>query len=262
MTAFLAAMRLDGPAERPVVLLHGFGATRGYWKPVLHALQPSGSVVAFDLPGHGESLMHPGSARTSAMAEALIAEFDRMPPGAKHLVGHSMGGAVACLVALKRPDLVASLTLLAPGGFGPAIAAGLLRRHAAAGPRQELEWSLSGMRGDGKARPGVVDAVLADRSRPGVTQSLVRIGETFLHGDQQGVLPIPAIASTGVGVNVLWGRRDRVTPVSQAMRLPAAFRVAILENAGHSLVDEHPETVVRFILEDRAVNRRSVAVSS
>lgn len=262
MIGALAATHARGPAHISFALLHGFGATRDYWKPVIPPLTSCGYVVAYDLPGHGGSLGHRGAARTSTMAEAVIAQIEREPHGARHLVGHSMGGAVACLVALKRPDLVASLTVLAPGGFGPAIAAGLLRRHAAAATRQELEWSLSRMRGDGKARPEAVDAALADRSRPGATDSLVRIGETFLHGEQQGVLPLAAIASTGIGVNVLWGRRDNITPVSQALRLPAAFRVAFLENAGHSLADEQPAAVVRFILESCGINRLSADVSS
>ncbi|MDT9126949.1 alpha/beta fold hydrolase, partial [Escherichia coli] len=64
-----------------------------------------------------------------------------------HVAGHSMGGAVATLMALMAPNRVISLTLLAPGGSGEAINGTLLRRYAAAGDENELKSCLLAMSG-------------------------------------------------------------------------------------------------------------------
>ncbi|MGC3085787.1 alpha/beta fold hydrolase, partial [Enterococcus faecium] len=64
-----------------------------------------------------------------------------------HLVGHSMGGATAALVAVFAAEKVASLTLQAPGGFGPDINGRLLRHYAAARTHDALQLALEGMFG-------------------------------------------------------------------------------------------------------------------
>lgn len=250
----LAAERCGG-GEKLAVLLHGFGATRAYWRPVIPAIAQAARVVAFDLPGHGESLDHPGRTRTAAMADAVIGELERAGESRVHLAGHSMGGAVACLVALKRPGLVASLTLMAPGGFGLDIAADVLRQYAAAATADDIASALAAMHASGVAPREAFAAALADKSRPGVAERHQAIASSFLRGDRQGVLPLAALAATGVPVSVVWGRRDRITPVRQALGLPSRFRVTILENAGHSLADEAPEAVASAILQ--SISRRS-----
>lgn len=259
----LASIRA-GEGERLFVLLHGFAATKETWRPVLAQLEglSDGRVVAFDLPGHGGSLGHPAAERTARMADAVIAEIDALTDRPVHLAGHSMGGAVACLVALKRPDRVGSLALLAPGGFGPAIAAAALRSLAAASTRAAISDSLAVMRGDRQAPAEAVDAAMADRSRPGVAASHSRIAESFLRGDEQGVLPLAAVAASCAHIHLLWGRRDRIVPVAQAMGLPRPFCVTILEHAGHSLLDEAPQAAARLIIESAgngAVSRPSAA---
>jgi len=250
----------SGDGEKLAVLLHGFGATKAYWGPVIPAIAQVARVVAFDLPGHGESLHHPGGSRTAAMADAVIGELEQAGERSVHLAGHSMGGAIACLVALKRPDLAASLTLLAPGGFGPEIAADVLRRHAAAATASGIAFTLGVMHGSGEAPAAAIAATLADKARPGVAGRHGAIAESFLRGEEQGVLPLAAFASTGVPVSVVWGRRDRITPIHQALGLPSVFRVTILENAGHALVGEEPRAIAEAILQ--SLNRRSAAGAS
>ena len=63
---------------------------------------------------------------------SVLAELDQRDHQRIHLIGHSMGGAVASLVTLMDPDRVASLTLLAPGGFGPDVNVDVLHDWAAA----------------------------------------------------------------------------------------------------------------------------------
>lgn len=89
------------------LLLHGTPLTPAVWDGVIPALLDHGAVAAPALiPGTGRatSLQH-------TLARRLItADLDVRPPW--HVVGHSFGGQVALEIALQRPDLVASLTLL------------------------------------------------------------------------------------------------------------------------------------------------------
>lgn len=101
--------RRAGPAA---LLLHGLGSCGEDWVLQLPALTPRYPVLAPDLPGHGRSDPLPGWPRmgdfAAAVADLLLAR--REPPA--HVVGLSLGGAVALQLALDRPDLVRSLTLV------------------------------------------------------------------------------------------------------------------------------------------------------
>lgn len=115
MTLF-AEVRHASSAKAPLVLLHGFGGIGSAWAPVIERLDPDLPLVVYDLPGHGASLDAEGVGHAGVMAKAILEDLDRRGLSSFHLCGHSMGGAVASLVALKAADSVRSLTLLAPGG--------------------------------------------------------------------------------------------------------------------------------------------------
>ena len=238
-----------------LVLLHGFASSHDYWKPVMDRLPANEhvggrSILAFDLPGHGRS-SPTETARTAEMADLLLEEFDRRGIAVVHLAGHSMGGAVACLVALKQPARIASLTLLAPGGFGPGINARLIRRYAVAQDETSLTPLLAQFYGSARAVPEeAMSAVLADRARPGAGEEYLRIAETFLSGEDQGVLPLDTLAGLGIPITVIWGEDDVVTPTTQAHRLPSAMQLHLYDGVGHSIGDEIPDEVVRLIGEN------------
>ncbi|MCP4318771.1 MAG: alpha/beta fold hydrolase [Hyphomicrobiales bacterium] len=121
----------EGQGESaPIVFLHGFGAGAHVWADVQNAFAGELHTLAYDLPGHGRSLNATGFERSRKMAGAITEDLAGRGVGKVHLVGHSMGGAVATLIALRTPDIVASMTLLAPGGYGPEINHCLLRRYA------------------------------------------------------------------------------------------------------------------------------------
>ena len=121
-----------GAGPKTVVLLHGFGGCHDIWREVTATLAPGIRTLAYDLPGHGLSLDFPGSGPAKTAARAVLADLAARGIARVHVAGHSMGGAVATLMALAEPETIASLTLLAPGGFGPEINGPLLRRYAAA----------------------------------------------------------------------------------------------------------------------------------
>jgi len=157
----------DGAGPKTIVFLHGFGACGEIWRDVMASLAVEARVLAYDMPGHGQSLECEGMGGAKPAAQAILADLAARRLGRVHLVGHSMGGAIATLMALADPDRVASLTLLAPGGFGSEINAGLLRRYAAATGRREVRASLAAMSGPRSVPPDhVVDALCRMRKQP------------------------------------------------------------------------------------------------
>ena len=240
-----------GGVEGPLVLLHGFGAWHGVWTRLASGL--AGRVLAYDLPGHGRSLEFPGAGRAKLAAGAILADLDRRGIDRVHLCGHSMGGAIAALMALSAPGRVRSLTLLAPGGFGEEINGPLLRRYAAARTEDELAAALADMAGPpGPAVTADLAGFAAMRALPGQSAKLIGIAEAISRGNRQGVIARTALDGLAMPVAVLWGTSDPVLPYGQASDLPSRFVLHAIDGAGHLLIEEAPERVLRAIREATA----------
>ncbi|WP_327147119.1 bifunctional 3-oxoadipate enol-lactonase/4-carboxymuconolactone decarboxylase PcaDC [Nocardia sp. NBC_01329] len=95
-----------------VVLLGSLGSDRSMWAPQVAALAGDHEVVTVDLRGHGESPAPPGDYTVAGLAADVLALLDGLGHDAVHLVGLSLGGAVAQHVAAYTPSRVRTLTLL------------------------------------------------------------------------------------------------------------------------------------------------------
>lgn len=241
----------DGTAARPLVLLHGFGGCAHVWRDVTARLPESLSVIAYDMPGHAGSV---GSEAGGAgrLAKAILADLDQRGIAAFHLCGHSLGGATAALIALRAPERVASLTLLAPGGFGPDINAPALADWRDAAAEGELRAALQPMCAEGFIpSPDVIAALVEARNAPGAHASLSAIYRSMFVPDQamkQGTLPLESLGTLACPVRLLWGTADEILPVSQSQGLPENIVVQRLEGAGHMLIEECPPDVAAFIM--------------
>lgn len=232
------------------MLLHGFAAHSGYWAPVKERLASDRHVVAYDLPGHGESDTA-GDGGTRAMAEAVGADLRARFDGPVDLAGHSMGGAIACLIALENPSLVHSLTLLAPGGFGPEINARLIKRFAAARRREEIEPLYEQFYGWRRAMAETAIAELVEqRRRDGACAYFEQLAERLFGNDVQREIDREAVAALGMPVKAIWGTQDRITPTRQAHKLPGEIAVHVFDGVGHSIADEIPDQVARLVREN------------
>lgn len=105
------ALWSQGPEQGdPVVLLHGLAGDHATWDTVAARLARRHRVVAPDQRGCGASDRAPDYS-FALMADDLLALVDAMGWSRVVLVGHSMGGVVALLTALRRPGLVSRLVL-------------------------------------------------------------------------------------------------------------------------------------------------------
>lgn len=231
--------RVKGGGATVMVLLHGFGGGHDDWYDIQPDLARDGLVLAYDLPGHGRSLRNSAAGVAPAMAKAILADLAVRGIDRAHVTGFSMGGAVACLMGLRAPERVASLTLLAPGGFGPAINEPLLRRFAAATQADALRAAMDDMAAPGYAfETKYVAALAALRRIEGQPATLEKIVGMIARDGRQGEIPREALAGLAMPVTVVWGTSDPVLPYSQSENLPQSFNFVSVPGAGHMLPTE------------------------
>jgi pyruvate dehydrogenase E2 component (dihydrolipoamide acetyltransferase) len=224
-----------GPdAGIPIVLIHGFGADHLGWMFNQADLASDRLVYAIDLPGHGGSSKDVGEGSTRDLAKAVTDFMDAKGISAAHLVGHSLGGAVATLIASKSPERVAALTLIAPGGLGPEIAQNFIDGLIAETRTRKLKPVLEML----TANPALitsdmVEDVLKFKRLDGAVDALKKIaGANFVGGGQRGSLR-DRLADLKMPVQVIWGEADQVLPSKHAENLPANVKVIKIAGAGH-----------------------------
>jgi pyruvate dehydrogenase E2 component (dihydrolipoamide acetyltransferase) len=237
-----------GNGASTLVFLHGFGASHAAWSSIAPAFSSFARTLAYDLPGHGQSLAFPDAGPPKLAARAVLTDMAARGIDKAHVVGHSMGGAIAVLMALTAPENIASLTLLAPGGFGPDINGPLLRRYGAAVEENEIRACLGAMSGPQTViAADTVSGYAQTRRLHGQSEKLGEIAALITKGERQGEIPRDLLATLAMPVAVMWGSGDPVLPASQAQGLPSHFTVRIVPNAGHMLMSEAPAEVTELI---------------
>jgi pimeloyl-ACP methyl ester carboxylesterase len=235
------AHRRAVPAEQPpVVFIHGAGGTHRHWLYQVRDLPPS-STYALDLPGHGKS-EGPGRDSIPSYGDWLVTFLDGVELNQAVLVGHSMGGGIALDVALRYPDRVAGLGLVATGArlrVVPAILEGI---QQAPGPAVQLicDWAFGA-----EAPPEMVHLARRQMSEtpPEVLHSDFVACDAFDVMRRLQEIAAPAF--------VLCGTQDRLTPPKYATFLRDNITNAtlhLIEGAGHMVMIEQPQAVTKVLL--------------
>src|SRR5437588_9664086 len=105
---------LEAGAGRPVLLLHGLGATNSSMLPTLFDLSRDHRVIAPDLPGFGDSAKPIRSYDAAFFSRWTLGLMDELGIEQADLIGNSMGGRVAIEVGLEAPQRLGRIALLAP----------------------------------------------------------------------------------------------------------------------------------------------------
>jgi pimeloyl-ACP methyl ester carboxylesterase len=265
-------------AAEPVVCVHGFGGSSTNWTDLMALLSdpaasgpdaPAYSCEALDLPGFGFSPPAEASCTVSGQAALVAQLIEHRGRGPVHLVGNSFGGAVCTRVAATRPDLIKTVTLVAPAMPDlwvrpvtarfpalcvPKFGSWLLNRVQKMSPRARVEASIATIYYDGSCvHPDRIaadvleterrdtlaygDAVLIRCARSIVAEYL-RLGRHSLWRDAAQV-EAPAL--------VIYGSHDKIVDPRMAGRAARSFprsRVVVLPRTGHVAQMERPEAVV------------------
>lgn len=237
-----------GPDEgTPIVLIHGFGADLESWAFNQADLAADQPVHALDLPGHGGSGKDVGDGSVAALAAVVAAYLEHEGLTGAHLVGHSLGGAVAVQVALDHPALVSALTLVAPAAFGPDIAGDFISGYISQTRARKLRGVLEMLVADPDlVTSDMVDNVLRFKRLDGALDALKTIAATNFDGDSQRLDLRARLAELKSPVRIIWGENDRVLSSGHATGLDTA-EVSVLPGAGHIVHMEKAAEVNRLI---------------
>ena len=255
----LAITRRKGRAkDHPVLLIHGFAADAAGWAPLEKALGDAREIIRMELPCHGRSPL----VRISSFREftrMAVRAFDDLDVEQLHLVGHSLGGAVAAAIADIRPRRIASLSLISPAGLGPEIDGAALYGIARATRTDSLAPWVKRL----AARPDAIShdfakAAMMARMEPKLRAAQVELADMLFPDGTQSFDLSAAMERVEAPFKIVWGRQDRILPWRHALRAPDAAGLHLLDKAGHIPHIERPEAVALPLLENFRTGEVSV----
>jgi pimeloyl-ACP methyl ester carboxylesterase len=262
----------DGP---PLVLVHGLGGSLTNWMAAAPGLARTRHVMGLDLPGFGRT--PPAGRSVSVEAQvALVAGFiERVAGGKCTLVGNSMGGTIACVLAANHPEKVSRLVLVNPAlprvwnvagdpivtfsmlaYMVPGLGRSMMRSRRRWTPRRFLDQTLELCGVDSnQLAPFILDAMLdgvryrrtTDWADQAFLDAARSVGAwTALRPGRFRVL----LRSIKAETLLLHGTRDRLVPVEfarAAARLCPQWDTEILEGIGHVPQLEVPDRFVAIV---------------
>ncbi|MEP0774315.1 MAG: alpha/beta hydrolase [Acidobacteriota bacterium] len=245
--AGLAASTVDSPAgpqvvwrggEGPtLVLLHGAGDQAGTWARVARELTGQYTLVIPDLAGHGRSAPRTGPIDTGQVLAGVEAVVEREAgTGPVVLVGNSLGGWMALLVAHRHPEWVERVVVVSGG----AIRGQNTEVKVIPTTREEARATVAATRDPGS--PPVPDFVLDDIVRQARSGPLGRFAATAATMGRH--LLDDRLHEVTVPVELLWGESDRLMPLDYARRLAAELpraRLTTIPRCGHVPQVECPQ---------------------
>jgi 3-oxoadipate enol-lactonase len=235
---------LDGPDGAPVVTLsHSLATTLAMWDPQMPALTARYRVLRYDTRGHGATEAPAGPYSLDLLAEDAVALLRALGVARTHWVGLSMGGMIGQTLALKRPDLVASLALCDTSSRVPPEARPTWADRITTVETQGMEPLVEPTIGRWftpsfiASRPDAVEPVRAmirgtsPRGYAGCCHAIAALDLT----DRLGAITAPTV--------VIVGEEDQGTPVAASRAIQERIRgaeLAVLKSASHLSNVEQP----------------------
>jgi pimeloyl-ACP methyl ester carboxylesterase len=263
-----------GQGRAALVLVHGNFASRRWWRPVLERLPPGLRAYAPEMRGCGDTRGR-GGYSIPDLARDLGGFVDALKLPRFHLVGHSLGGAVAMEYALARRRSLRSLTLVAPapaaGLAGLREGQGALARRLRAGVAPSPSVLLRAARLS-RTLLGRV-ALRAQLTEMMPAADLGAVGFEELLDDAAGMDPEAVVgfyralddwnvetrlARLGVPTLVLWGEKDAIVPraaLERMVTLLTSAELRVWPQVGHSPQLERPAEFIGLLAD--VVRRRS-----
>ena len=248
--------RMDAP---PVLLIQGLGMNKNGWALQRIAMATKYRTIAIDNRGAGRSSIPREPFTLEDMADDAAAVLDHYGLQDAHIVGASMGGAIAQILAVKHPTRVRSLTLACTACRNLPWRSELLQHWAGtANVRGLRQWAdesarwLVGPRSFRRLAPAIgwLGPLATFRPSRGFSAQVGAILDT----DDSMVAELGRITAPTL---VVVGNQDILTPRADseeiAERIPQA-ELVVISGAAHGLMIEHASTFNRVVLDfiDRA----------
>jgi len=243
----IALRTLQSGQGTPVVLIHGFGGDLSAWRPLVGRMSTNLPVMALDLPGHGASKAHPVGRFEDIVA--AVGETLRLHGTPVHLVGHSVGAAVAMALTARGDLDVRSLSLLSPAGLGPTIDGAFVDGFLAAQSEAALAaWMRRLVHDPAKLAPVLVRATLSARDDQGLVPAQRAVANALFEGSTQLFSTAAALAAYHGPCTVIVGRDDAIlSALDVATSTPPQVALHRLPGVGHLPQIEATDLVVRLI---------------
>jgi len=249
-------VEVTGVGAPALVFLHYWGGTHRTWNSVAAVLERSFQVVTYDMRGWGRSgAAADGDYSLSALADEAMALIDRLGITKYVLVGHSMGGKVAQLIASRHPVGLAGLVLVAPAAPTPSLL-----------PEEAKQQQLHAY----DNRETVLQTIAFLSSRTPSPETVEQIVEDSLSGAPAAKLAWPKegmvedISATAAQIRVptivIAAELDNLDSIEQhrrevIARIPGAT-LEIIPGSGHLLPIDEPirtaEVIRRFVEQNEA----------
>ncbi len=246
-------VRETGPEDAPaIVLIHGFSHSLESFDGWADELDGDHRVIRFDLPGHALSAPREDGAYTVDDTVGQVAALlNEIAPPRFVIGGNSLGGLVAWRYAAERPERVAALVLVSPGGFPnlgvgdePADVPGAVEAYLRFAPRPGVAQATAALYGDASRLDDArIDRIADLMKTEGTAQALIDRVSVFTLPD-----PEPDLARIEAPALIVWGGRDAMIPSAHAARFEAAMpdaRALVYPGLGHMAMEEDPETTAR-----------------
>lgn len=107
----------EGKGSETIIFIHGLGSYLPAWKNNIDSLKKQYRCIALDLPGYGKSSKNPTDGSMSYYADVVMQFAAKLQIDKPIVCGHSMGGQIAVVAALRYPTSIKKLILTAPAGF-------------------------------------------------------------------------------------------------------------------------------------------------
>lgn len=241
--------------ERTLVLLHGAGSDKNSWCRFTKYLATNDRIIVPDLPGHGDSVRNLSLSYTITQQALYLHELlTRLNLGSIHIVGHSMGAAVALRYAYLFPKDIQSIILI--GAAGAEKTPSEMRQeieqtgiHPMMAIQSAADYKKLMRYGMNKP-PYIPNFFLAILAADKISRC--EIERKVFNDATQDLDQIPILPTLTLPVLIIWGRLDRILHVNDAELLhellPDSQRI-VLEDIGHVPMIEAPELTAQLCLK-------------
>ena len=229
-----------GGGDLSLVFLHYWGGTHRTWNKVTAELQSSYRTVTYDMRGWGESGASTNGYSIAALADEAMTLIEHLALSRYILIGHSMGGKVAQLVASRNPPGLLGLVLVAPASPMPTILPEEAKQQQIhAYDNRETVLQTIAFLSKGALDPDTVEQVVRD-SLSGTPEAKRAWPATAMLEDISS-----EVSKIAVPTLVLAGEQDRLDSVEQH-RCEVVARIAgatleVILHSGHLLPLDEPE---------------------